>query len=149
MSTHSGAQMQHLVALTSRDMDQMLLEQLGIGLAQYKIMSTIHDHPHVQQRTIADTLGQTEASVSRQIKLLAEKALLHAEQNPTNKREHITDLTPNGVQIVDAAERVLGGYQTKFFAGLSDKQQQQLDELLGVLHRSVCYHKHPGVDGLS
>lgn len=148
MSASTGTQMQHIVALLSRDMDQMLLEQLGIGLAQYKILSTIHEHPHVQQRVIADTLGQTEASVSRQIKLLTEKNMLHAIPNPQNKREHITDLTPKGVQVIDAAERVQAKYQQKFFEGLSDKQRQQLDELLTTLHRNVCYMKHPGVSEL-
>lgn len=122
----------------------MLQEQLGIGLSQYKILSTLHEHPHIQQRMIAQSLGQTEASISRQIKLLTERGMLQAVPNPANQREHLTDLTPRGLRMIEAAERVLAGYHERFFAGISTKQQSQLLEQLESLHHDVCYMQHPG-----
>lgn len=138
----NGRLLQHIVTLLNRDMDQILLEQFGVGLAQYKILVTLQEQPHVQQRVIADTLAQTEASVSRQIKLLQEKGLLHAAQNPDNKREHLAELTYKGEQVVTAAAEALKGFEAKFFEGLSEKQMQQLHELLSALHRSICFMKH-------
>jgi len=141
-----GSLLHHLVSLMSRESDQMLQEQLGIGLSQYKIMATLHEHPHIQQRIIASTLGQTEASISRQIKLLTEKGMLVALKNPNNQREHLTDLTLRGIRMIEAAERVLAGYHATFFAGLNEKQQDRLLEELSSLHRSVCFMQHPGVE---
>jgi DNA-binding MarR family transcriptional regulator len=135
--------MHHMVALVSRESDQMLQEQLGIGLSQYKILTTLHEHPHIQQRMIAQTLGQTEASISRQIKLLTERGMLQAIPNPVNQREHLTDLTSRGLRMIEAAERVLDGYHQRFFSGLSSKQQGQVLEQLESLHRNVCYMQHP------
>jgi DNA-binding MarR family transcriptional regulator len=143
---HNAQLIQHLQALMARDMDQILLEQLGIGLAQYRIMYALSEHPHIQQKVIAATLGQTEASVSRQIKLLQEKGMLRADQNPSNRREHLADLTPKGLQVIEAANQILVGYEQKFFAGLTEKQQAQLSEILQALHRDVCYLSHPGVE---
>ena len=140
-----GNLLHHLVSLLSRNSDQTLQEQLGIGLSQYKILTTLHDHPHVQQRLIASTLGQTEASISRQIKLLTEKGMLIAERNPQNQREHLTDLTPRGLRMIEAAERVLAAYYKSFFAGLSGKQQKNLYKELASLHRNVCFMQHPGL----
>lgn len=135
--------MHHMVSLMSRESDQMLQEQLGIGLSQYKILTTLHEHPHIQQRMIAQTLGQTEASISRQIKLLTERGMLRATPNPTNQREHLADLTSRGIRMIEAAEQVLSNYHKRFFAGLSTKQQSQILDQLESLHRTVCYMQHP------
>lgn len=144
MSTHkTSSTLHHLVSLMSRESDQMLLEQLGIGLSQYKILTTLHNHPHVQQRAIAAVLGQTEASISRQIKLLKEKGMLVSPRNPINRREHIADLTPRGLRIIEAAEDVLGSYHTTFFNSLNKKQQDTLDQMLHTLHEAACSSEHP------
>jgi DNA-binding MarR family transcriptional regulator len=145
LASTNSSQLHHLVSLMSRESDQMLQEQLGIGLSQYKILTTTHEHPHIQQKMIGQILGQTEASISRQVKLLKQKGMLQTVKNPNNLREHVTDLTPRGSRIIDAAEKVLASYHEKFFTGLSSKQQQQLAEVLGILHRSVCFMTHPGV----
>lgn len=137
--------MHHLVSLMSRESDQSLQEQLGIGLSQYKILMTLHDHPHIQQRMIAQTLGQTEASISRQIKLLTERGMLQAVPNPLNHREHLTDLTAKGIRMIEAAEKVLAKYHDHFFAGVGNRQQAQVLEQLESLHRTVCYMQHPVV----
>lgn len=144
-----SSQMHHLVSLMSREGDQTLQEQLGVGLSQYKILSTLHEHPRLQQRTIAQMLGQTEASISRQIKLLQQKAMLIAPKNPNNRREHIASLTPKGVRIVEAAEKVLENYHRSFLKGLSTKNQQQFHDLLNTIHRDVCYMQHPGVSDIA
>jgi DNA-binding MarR family transcriptional regulator len=137
--------MHHLVALLSRESDQTLQEQLGIGLAQYKILATLHGHPHLQQRVIAAILGQTEASISRQIKLLTDKGMLVALKDPSNHRAHMTNLTAKGLHIISAAEKVLASHHRVFFAGLNNKEQAKLLEELTSLHRSACFMEHPGL----
>jgi len=126
-------QLHQINALLSRESDQRLLEQLGIGLAQYKILTALHSSPKPQQRAIASELGQTEASISRQIKLLEGKGMLIATKNPANMREHHIALTARGLQLIEAAERVISGYHQGVFEGLSKKQRQQLEEALAVL----------------
>ena len=143
MSANLSSQLHHLVSLLSRESDQLLMEQLGIGLSQYKILTTIHEHPHVRQRAIAGVLGQTEASISRQIKLLQQQGLLVAPQNPVNRREHMADLTARGLRLIEGAERILSFYQDRFFASLSVKQQDQLQKLLAKLHENTCQLDHP------
>lgn len=146
MSANNTANtLHHLVALMSRESDQILMEQLGIGLSQYKILSSIHEQSRIQQKTIANMLGQTEASISRQVKLLQERDMLISRKNPQNQREHITELTPRGLRLIEAAEKVLANFHNKFFVGLTSKQQDQLAEILAALHRDVCYMQHPGV----
>lgn len=133
-----GSQLHHLVSLMSHESDQLLLEQLGIGLAQYKILRVVKTLPHIQQRAIAHELGQTEASISRQVKLLQGKMMLISRINPENHREHLTDLTDRGLRTVIAAETIIAKYHASLVSGLHPKQIQQLNEFLSVIHDEVC-----------
>jgi DNA-binding MarR family transcriptional regulator len=133
-----GYLIQHLAAVMGRQSDQVLQEQLGIGLSQFKILMVLEWNPRIQQRAIADSLGQTEASVSRQIKLLKAKRLLLTKQDPQNRRRHITVPTPLGMQITEAANDILRRSLTPDFARLGDDQLMRLATGLQQLHRQVC-----------
>lgn len=133
-----GYLVQHLSAVMARQSDQLLLEQLGIGFSQFKILMVLQSNPDIQQKQIAETLGQTEASISRQIKLLTQKGLLATRLRPENKREHLTSLTPRGVRFADEAMRIIRKYQALVLEGVSDKSKQQLVDLLSDVHIRAC-----------
>ncbi len=124
----------HLSAVFARESDQILQEQLGIGLAQFKILDTLRENPAAQQKHIAFNLGQTEASISRQIKLLQHRSMLENRINPHNRRAHITRLTPKGQRITEAAASALQSYQQRSLTHLPAKQQAELLELLALVH---------------
>lgn len=127
----------HLATLLGRQSDQVLQERLGIGMSQFKIMMTLMWSPQVRQKVIARNLGQTEASISRQVKLLHQQRLLQTSRNPQNKREHITTLTAKGEAVTHQAFEILHGYHKPTLSALSTKQQKQLLELLKLLHQSA------------
>ena len=133
-----GYLLNHLSFVLSRHSDQVLQEQLGIGFSQFKIMMVLRWNPSVRQQQIAERLGQTEASISRQIKLLHTKGLLSTHISPKNKREHITALTNKGEKLTEQAMLVLNNYHAPTFSALSEKQQQQLLETLTIMHNQVC-----------
>lgn len=140
-----GYLLQHISAVLAHQTDQVLQERLGIGFSQYKILSVLNESPNIQQRQIAVALGQTEASISRQIKLMAEQGLLTSQAHPQNRREHVTTLTPRGTRFIDEALRVINQYHAPAFQRLSERQQLQLLELLHTMHGSVCHTAHPNV----
>ena len=133
-----GYLLNHLAFILSRQSDQVLQEQLGLGFSQFKIMMVLRWNPSLQQKQIADRLGQTEASISRQIKLLHDKALLTTRISPENKRQHITTLTTKGEKLTEQAMLILNNYHAPTFQALSEKQQQQLQEILTIMHDRVC-----------
>ena len=128
----------HLAAVMGKQADQVLQEQLGIGLSQYKILMVLEWNPRVQQKAIADSLGQTEASISRQIKLLKGKGLLVSKADPQNKRKHLTAPTTLGMQITEAATNIMRRSFGPEFSHLGDDQLMQLITGLQQLHRIVC-----------
>lgn len=133
-----GFLLQHLAFSLGRLNDQVLQERLGIGFSQFKLMMVLEKRPHIQQKQIAETLSQTEASISRQIRVLQEKGLLQTTVSPHNRREHITTLTPKGTRFTEEAIAILNNHYEPLFAQLTSKQQVQLGESLSVLHDHVC-----------
>jgi DNA-binding MarR family transcriptional regulator len=137
-ATNLAYLLQHLAAVMGRQSDQLLQEQLGIGISQFKILMVLEWNPRIQQRAIADSLGQTEASISRQIKLLKSKKLLHTKLDPQNRRRHITAPTPLGMQVTEAASDILRRSLSPDFASLGDDKLLQMATGLQYIHRLVC-----------
>lgn len=138
-----GYLLQHVSSMLAKQSDQVLQEQLGIGFSQFKILRSLQMGPHIKQRDIACSLGQTEASVSRQVKLMLQEGLLRTMRSPHNQREHITVPTQKGVRLTERAIEVLAKYHAPTLAALNDKQQRQLIEALELLHGHVCPASHP------
>lgn len=138
-----GYLLQHVSSLLAKQSDQVLQEQLGIGLAQFKILRTLQSEPRTPQRDIAFHLGQTEASISRQVKLMMRDGLLHSVRSSEDHREHLTVLTAKGERLTEAALQVLAKYFQPMFANLSGKEQEQLIHTLERLHSQICLVDHP------
>ncbi len=129
----------HLAFVMAGQSDQILQERLGIGYSQYKLLMVLMEQPHIRQRAIADQLSQTEASISRQIKLLQGMNLVHVTRRPQNKREHIASLTPRGERFAEEANRLLEELGQDLFSVLSDKQLAQLQKIMQTLHSHTCF----------
>jgi DNA-binding MarR family transcriptional regulator len=134
--------LQHLTSLLARNYDQILDEQLGVGYAQYKILKIIYATPNVKQRYIASMLGQTEASISRQIKLLINLNFLKMTPDRLNRRVHLITLTPRGEKIIEAANEAIERFNGPIFDQLQLKQKKQLFSLLETIDRQICPIEH-------
>jgi DNA-binding MarR family transcriptional regulator len=133
-----GYLLQHTATILMRQSDQVLQERLGVGMSQLKLLMMLQNSPNVQQRKLAECLGQTEASISRQIKLLREKGFLVVRINPKSRREHITVLTPKGNKMTEAALDVLTQYHTPMMEILTEKERQLMTDMLAKFHDYIC-----------
>ena len=134
---------QHLAVLVGRQSDQILQEQLGIGMSQFRILQTLQANPNIQQKQAASLLGQTEASISRQVKLMLVKGMVEAKINPRNRREHLIAITMKGERLLDAGTKVVVHFHQPMFDTLRSKEQDTLLKLLSHTHNELC-----SVDGL-
>ncbi|MBC7546308.1 MarR family transcriptional regulator [Candidatus Saccharibacteria bacterium] len=133
-----GYLMQHVAAVMARQADQVLQDKLNIGLSQFKILMILQKHPGVQQRFIADGLGQTEASVTRQIKLLHEVKLVTSKPDPTDRRQHIATPTILGKKTATDAMKLIRDTFGPEYESMGRECFQQLIDGLNALHGVVC-----------
>lgn len=130
--------LEHVPSTLMRQSDQTLQEQLGLGMSQLRILVLLQKQPELLQNQIAEHLGQTEASISRQMRIMHEKGLLTRRVDPNNRRAHLTEPTPKGLKLAEAANAALLRYTSPMLAKLTDKQQKQLVEMLRLIHEAVC-----------
>ncbi len=139
-----GYLMMHLAKVFAKQNDQALQERLGIGFSSFKILMMLQHSPMMQQRQIAELLGQTEASISRQIKGLVDDDLLKSQVSPSNRREHLTSLTVKGERVVEQALGILNDTHAEMFAALSERQREELLSTLSTMHRYACQNGKTG-----
>lgn len=128
----------HVATTLEHLLDQTLQEQLGIGIAQYRILLSFEKTSPLSQRDIADFLDQTEAGVSRQIKLLVEKGIVTTKISARNRRQHLCFITPKGAKLFAAAQELVRKTTAAQFADITDRQQRQMLEVLGHVHDATC-----------
>ena len=106
--------------------NQVLQERLGIGMAQFRILLVLQERHGRPQRDVAANLIQTEASISRQVKLLKRSGLVQSQTSKQNRRQHLLFLTMKGDHLADRATEILNDYLAPKFEILSEKEQARL-----------------------
>ena len=81
-----GYLLHHVGSVIDKNSDQVLLERLGVSFAQFKILLILSEKDGSTQNHIATSLGQTEASISRQIKLMNMDGLINIRRSTSNRR---------------------------------------------------------------
>jgi DNA-binding MarR family transcriptional regulator len=125
-----GAMMEHIS-------DKVLFEEFGIGFSQFKILFALEHHDGIRQKDIAGFLGQTEASISRQIKLLVAAKLVSVARGADDKKTHLITLTTRGRQIASDAFTLLNSHYGPVLSVLSPHDQLELASKLSKVHLAL------------
>lgn len=132
-----GYLLHELAHLINAESNQVLQERLGIGFAQFKVLMVLEERDAVTQKTVAESLNQTEASISRQIKILEQKRLIQSRQSSSNRREHLLYLTDRGIKMVETATNALNNYHAPMFAHLSERDQLKIVDTLLLIRKTI------------
>ena len=134
----------HLSMVINKQSEDILKSELDIGMSQYRILAVLDWNPRVQQNVIASSLGQSEASISRQIKIMESKGFVSVVQDPLNRRKHIARPTPKGMQVTEAATDIIKRNLSPEYENIGEDQLAHLMTGLMKLHKIVC---KPGKNG--
>ena len=123
-SPRSAYALHKLASLIELRASQQLLYEFGISFSHFKVLAVLQEHDAIQQKTIADYLGQTEASISRLVVDLEKHGFIDRFRDMFNRRQNIVRLTTHGAQLAsEAAERV-DALLVESFSVLSEEEQQ-------------------------
>ncbi|HUC95646.1 MAG TPA: hypothetical protein VMR76_01655 [Candidatus Saccharimonadia bacterium] len=125
--------LQHISSLLAKESDQLLLEQFGIGYAQYRVLILLKlDKPMIQMKLAQDLL-QSEPSVSRQMKLLESKLLITRYLDPINKKVRCVCLTQLGFRLISSAKILIVRRNLKLLEDINKRSKIQLVTSLNTL----------------
>lgn len=103
----------HLTYVLQQLSDDRLLAKAGVGLSQTRIMSVLNNSVPRSQRVIAQLLQQTEANVSRQLKVMHVHGLVSVVKSKKDARQRDVKLTAKGRHKYQAAIKVLTAQQNE------------------------------------
>jgi DNA-binding MarR family transcriptional regulator len=90
-----------VVGLMDRSGEALFQRELGISLAQFLVLSVVDAHPGpLNQQQVADRLGLTKGTVSRQIDNAVSAGLMSVQPSAHSRRENSVTLTPAGAKLV-------------------------------------------------
>ncbi len=139
MSHNVGFAFQKLAFSLLRRSDELLQSKLGIGYAQYKLLEVLAEHPNSSQRFVASALMQTEASISRQVKLMQSAGLLRVGTPAENKRVRVISLSSKGSELHTRAAGILNQCYMSYFGGLSPSESKAFAQIVSKLDSSRIY----------
>jgi DNA-binding MarR family transcriptional regulator len=110
---YSPTPLHQLAFILQQLADELLVAKVGVGLSQARIMSALQKSSVKSQRLIAAQLGQTEANVSRQLRLMKREDLVSITKNKKDARQRDVSLTTKGAHKKDKADELLVEQQTE------------------------------------
>lgn len=126
-------QLHRLSFTLEKKLDEVMKRELDIGFAQYKVLEAINHNSLAKQNAVANMLDQTEASISRQVKILEKKGLIKIKDVSGNRRAKELSLSKVGEELVAGAENLINITQANVFSSLNVKEQQWFSSALDRL----------------
>ncbi|HEX5395038.1 MAG TPA: MarR family winged helix-turn-helix transcriptional regulator [Candidatus Saccharimonadales bacterium] len=127
----------HLSYILQQSSDERLLEELGVGLSQARIMSVLHRNAARSQRSVASELAQTEANVSRQLRHMHKQGLVSIKHSKSDARQREVVLTAKGFNVYQKAEKLLKKQQSQFLRLLAQNELKVFEKATQNLSKSL------------
>ncbi|WP_194927404.1 MarR family winged helix-turn-helix transcriptional regulator [Catenulispora pinisilvae] len=120
-----------VAGLMDRAGEALFQHEIGISLAQFLVLSVVDAHPGpLNQQTVADRLGLTKGTVSRQIDSAVMAGLMSVQAAAHNRRENVVSLTPAGTALVRRGD---AAFEREKVAVLPDAEPGDVQAAIRVL----------------
>ncbi|MEV4171306.1 MarR family transcriptional regulator [Nonomuraea sp. NPDC049709] len=106
------------------------LRPLGIELRHFAVLIVLMDRGPTVQRDLAAATGSDKAGVMRVVDDLERKGLAVRKTIPGDRRVRVVEITPQGVELFDAAHVAAEPPAERLVAGLEPDEAERLKELL-------------------
>jgi DNA-binding MarR family transcriptional regulator len=124
--------------LMDRQGDALFRRELGISLAQFLVLSVVDAHPGpLSQQAVADRVGLTKGTVSRQIDHAAAAGLMTVRVAAHTRREHAVALTKAGTALVRRGDTLTQTSRATMLDAIDPKDLTAAVHALGALLRAL------------
>ncbi|WP_188193563.1 MarR family winged helix-turn-helix transcriptional regulator [Nonomuraea sp. SYSU D8015] len=106
------------------------LRPLGIELRHFAVLLVLVDRGPTVQRDLAAATGSDKAGIMRVVDDLERKGLAVRKAVPGDRRARAVEITPQGVELFDAAHVAAEPLAERLAAGLEPGEAEQLRDLL-------------------
>jgi DNA-binding MarR family transcriptional regulator len=105
-------------------------EVLGIKLKQLMGLAYLRDHPATTQQAFCESVHLDPNNCVLYLNDLEAAGYATRRRDPSDRRRHILELTPEGQQALEQAEHAQDAIEDEVLAGLDPEERATLRELL-------------------
>ena len=113
------------------------LRTLGLSVAQYAALLTLRDHPGITGSGLARACLVTPQASAATLKVLESKGLVSRSSDDWNRNTRPSRLTPEGVEVIAAADAVAGAVEQRMHDALSAEERALLRRLLAACREAA------------
>lgn len=129
-----------VAGLMDRAGDHLFRGELNLSLAHFLVLSVVDAHPgELNQTWVADRLGLTKGTVSRQIERSVAAGLMTVEVSKRTRRENTVALTPAGKNLVRRGDALFQDAQ-RTLPAISHDDMAVTHRVLSQLNASLDAH---------
>lgn len=99
-------------------------KNLDITPVQYIALVAIHDHPGLEQQTLADLIAIDRSSAGRIFPFLEERGLIERMTPPNNRRAKLAFITHAGTRLVAGGTALVRKAEKRIMKVLTEKDQR-------------------------
>lgn len=140
-NTNGHRELIDTLQVATRDLLAVALQSLdavpGIKLQHMRLMIAVHEHPGAASVVLADILGVSPSSVTRQADRLCEAGYLIREQHPDSRRVVVLSLTAEGERVVGAVLAHRAEVFARAVPALDPGLRDALGQALAQLHDAL------------
>ena len=101
-----------------------------ITLDQWLVLKTIHEHPGLSQKELANMVFKDHASMTRMIDALVKKGFLQRQVHPEDRRRYDLSITDNGIELLGLLVPVVQTYRNQALNGINNEELKILQNIL-------------------
>lgn len=121
-----------LVTVVERAFERRLQTELGIGTTLYLVLSVVQEQPgSINQRDVAELLGTTPATISRQLEVGTGSGLLVVTVSHASRRANDVALTAAGERAVERADAIIVEESGRLWSSISDREITSAAQIIG------------------
>ena len=134
-----------LVTMVERAFERRLQTELGIGTTLYLVLSVVQEQPgSLNQRDVAELLGTTPATISRQLEVGTGSGLLLVTVSHASRRANDVSLTAAGVRAVERADEIIVEESGRLWSSIPDHEITSATQIIGrILSAAAAADKPP------
>ncbi len=123
----------YLTNIISRKLARLYSEQFDITPHEWKVLANLSRHPNISAAKTGEKTAMDKVAVSRAIKGLCDKGLVHKVFSSEDRRRSVLNLTKKGGKIYHQIEPLVTAYEDRLLSILDKDELVQLDHLLTKL----------------
>jgi MarR family transcriptional regulator, transcriptional regulator for hemolysin len=131
-----GLHLAQVAKAASRAFDDALAEAGG-SLPIWLVLLSLKSLPSASQRQLADAVGIQGATLTHHLNAMESAGLVTRRRDPANRRIHVVELTPAGDALFLRLRDAAMAFDEQLRSGLSERDLDQLAELLTRLRGNV------------